>query len=192
MARFVAAFVLAYVAFAGSSFADMPDMPQLLDTDRADEVRADRVSEVRADGVSEVRADKVRVVKSESRLYLLRDDEVMTSYPVVFGANPVGHKVQEGDQRTPEGWYLLDYKNDESRFYRSIRISYPNAEDVYWARQRGVDPGRHIMIHGQNNEMPEGVTRTDNWTDGCIAMSNQHMDELWSAIDLDTPIEIEP
>lgn len=136
--------------------------------------------------------DKVRVVKSESRLYLLRADEVMATYPVVFGANPVGHKIREGDQRTPEGWYLLDYKNDESRFYRSIRISYPNAEDVYWARQRGVDPGQHIMIHGQNNAMPDGVTRTDNWTDGCIALSNQHMDELWAAIDLDTPIEIEP
>jgi murein L,D-transpeptidase YafK len=139
-----------------------------------------------------LKADRVRVVKSELKLYLLRDDEVLATYPIALGGAPVGHKVREGDQRTPEGWYLLDFKNEASSFHRSIHISYPNAEDVYWARQRGVDPGSNIMIHGQSNGSPNGTTRRGNWTDGCIALSNAHMDQVWAAIDLDTPIEIFP
>ena len=140
------------------------------------------------------KADLVRVVKSESRLYLVRDDEVFASYNVVFGANPRGHKEQEGDERTPEGRYYLTYKNPESAFYLSIHISYPNADDRKHARDLGVDPGGDIMIHGQKNgkEWLSRFSRFVNWTDGCIALSNSDMDELWDAIDAGIPIEIKP
>ena len=140
------------------------------------------------------KADLVRVVKSESRLYLLRDDEVFASYNVVFGANPKGHKEREGDERTPEGRYYLTYKNPDSAFHLSIHVSYPNAEDREHARQLGVDPGGDIMIHGQKNgkEWLSRFSRFVNWTDGCIALSNSDMDKVWDAIDAGIPIEIEP
>jgi murein L,D-transpeptidase YafK len=140
------------------------------------------------------KADLVRVVKSESRLYLIRDDQVFASYNVVFGANPKGHKEREGDERTPEGRYYLTYKNPGSAFYLSIHVSYPNADDRAHARELGVDPGGDIMIHGQKNgkEWLSRFSRFVNWTDGCIALSNSDMDEVWDAIDAGIPIEIEP
>ncbi len=140
------------------------------------------------------KADLVRVVKSESRLYLVRDDEVFASYDVVFGANPTGHKEREGDERTPEGRYHLTYKNPNSAFHRSIHISYPNADDREHARELGVDPGGDIMIHGQKNDQEwlSRFSRFGNWTDGCVALSNSDMDEVWDAIDPGVPIEIQP
>jgi murein L,D-transpeptidase YafK len=140
------------------------------------------------------KADLVRVDKGRSRLELLRDGEVLESFPVVFGANPRGHKLQQGDERTPEGRYILDSRNPESAYYRSIHISYPNPRDREDARRRGVDPGGDIMIHGQPNgwEWLETVTQLFNWTDGCIALRNRDMDVVWSAVDPGTPIEITP
>ena len=140
------------------------------------------------------KADMVRVVKSEKRLYLLKDEEVFASYPVRFGANPTGHKQQQGDERTPEGLYFLTYKNAGSAYYRSIHISYPNALDQEKARSLGVDPGGDIMIHGQANgwQWAGFFTQLVNWTDGCVALSNANMDEVWNAIEPGTPIEILP
>jgi len=140
------------------------------------------------------KADMVRVVKSENRLYLLKENEVIASYRVKFGANPKGHKQQQGDERTPEGSYFLTYKNSNSAFYRSIHVSYPNALDQENARAMGVDPGGDIMIHGQANgwQWAGFLTQLVNWTDGCIALTNANMDEVWSAIDPGTPIEILP
>ena len=140
------------------------------------------------------KADMVRVVKSEKRLYLLKENEVFASYPVKFGANPKGHKQQQGDERTPEGSYFLTYKNSKSAYYRSIHISYPNALDQEKARSLGVDPGGDIMIHGQANgwQWATFVTQLVNWTDGCIALSNSNMDQVWSSIEPGTPIEILP
>jgi murein L,D-transpeptidase YafK len=140
------------------------------------------------------KADMVRVVKSEKKLYLLKDDEVFATYPVKFGANPEGHKEQQGDERTPEGNYFLTYKNSKSAFYRSIHISYPNAEDQEKARSMGVDPGGDVMIHGQANgwEWAGFLTQLVNWTDGCIALTNSNMDLVWNAIEPGTPIEIIP
>jgi murein L,D-transpeptidase YafK len=140
------------------------------------------------------KADMVRVVKSEKRLYLLKENDVFASYPVKFGANPEGHKQQQGDERTPEGLYFLTYKNSNSAFYRSIHISYPNAEDQENARSLGVDPGGDIMIHGQANgwEWAGFLTQLVNWTDGCVALSNGNMDLVWNAIEPGTPIEILP
>lgn len=135
--------------------------------------------------------DTVLVVKSERMLYLKSNGEVLRQYPVALGPVPRGHKQQEGDERTPEGRYILDYKNSESRFYKSIRVSYPNQRDRLRALELGVNPGGNIMIHGQPEGAEEGA-QLFNWTDGCIAVSNEHMDEIWQMITVGTPIEILP
>lgn len=139
-------------------------------------------------------ADQVLVIKSERKLYLLRNGEIYRSYRISLGPKARGHKLQAGDERTPEGHYLLDYKNPDSPFYRSIRISYPNRLDRSRAAAKGVDPGGSIMIHGQPEDAPwpPEVTLLFNWTDGCIAVSNEAMDEIWTAVDEGTPIEIRP
>ena len=139
-------------------------------------------------------ADLVLVVKSVSRLYLIRAGEEFDSFKVAFGANPKGHKQQQGDERTPEGRYILDYKNSNSSFYKSIHISYPNAQDRKNARKRGVDPGGDIMIHGQLNgyEGFSAIAQLFNWTNGCIAVKNHEMDIVWRAVKVGTPIEIRP
>ena len=145
-------------------------------------------------GASAQKADGVLVIKSEKRLYLMNKGEPFTTFSVTFGANPVGHKQMQGDERTPEGHYTLTYKNPNSKFYKSIHISYPNARDRENARQLGVDPGGDIMIHGLKNgwEWAESLASFFNWTNGCIALSNKDMDLLWEAIDPGTPIEIRP
>ena len=139
-------------------------------------------------------ADSVLVIKSESRLYLMREGRELASFKVVFVSNPEGHKQQQGDGRTPEGRYTLDYKNPHSRYYKSIHISYPNKQDRANARKRGVDPGGDIMIHGQRNgyEKLSFIAQFFNWTNGCIALSNSDMDLVWQSIIPGTPIEIRP
>jgi len=139
-------------------------------------------------------ADFVLVVKNESRLYLIREGQKFASFKVAFGANPEEHKQQQGDERTPEGRYTLDYKNPNSSFYKSIHISYPNAKDRENARKQGVDPGGEIMIHGQRNgyEKYSVFVQLFNWTNGCIALSNSDMDFVWDTVKIGTPIEIRP
>jgi murein L,D-transpeptidase YafK len=146
------------------------------------------------DAMAAQKADMVRVVKSKKRLYLIREDEVFATYRVKFGADPKGHKVQQGDEKTPEGLYYLTYKNSNSAYYKSIHISYPNAEDKEHARKLGVDPGGDIMIHGQPNgyEWATFFMQLVNWTDGCVALTNKDMDKVWDAIEPGTPIEILP
>lgn len=140
------------------------------------------------------KADFVLVIKSESRLYLQKKGQTLKQYHVVFGANPVGHKQKQGDERTPEGRYVLDYKKADSSFYRAIHISYPNKQDRQRAKELGVNPGGSIMIHGQKNGYGwlSLVAQRFNWTDGCIALTDSDMDEIWNAIDPGTPIEIRP
>ena len=140
------------------------------------------------------KADFVLVVKSEAKLYLINNDKVLNEYKVVFGANPKGHKQKEGDERTPEGSYILDYKKADSAFYKAIHISYPNEKDKKRAREAGVNPGGANMSHGQKNGLGwfPWLTQHFNWTDGCIAVSNSAMDEIWDAISVGTPIEIKP
>jgi murein L,D-transpeptidase YafK len=139
-------------------------------------------------------ADSVLVIKSERRLILQRDGKPWKVYRVALGPVPWGHKLQSGDERTPEGSYLLDYKLHNSQFHKAIRISYPNAADRERARQLGVDPGGNIMIHGQPNESELGIgeAQTFNWTNGCIAVTNEEMDEIWQLVRIGTPIEIRP
>ncbi|MCK9275159.1 MAG: L,D-transpeptidase family protein [Syntrophales bacterium] len=139
------------------------------------------------------RADMVLVVKSESTLYLIKNRKILKRYKVSLGANPKGHKQKEGDKRTPEGTYILDYKKIDSTFYKAIHISYPNRDDMKRARKAGVNPGGCIMIHGQKNGCGSGANSGRmNWTDGCIAVSNSDMDEIWGSVAAGTPIKILP
>jgi murein L,D-transpeptidase YafK len=119
------------------------------------------------------KASIVVVKKSESRLYLMRGNTPVASFRVALGAEPHGHKRQAGDERTPEGRYVLDTRNPTSRFHKSIHISYPNANDIAAAKARGENPGGAIMIHGQKNGFGwlSPVLQRFNWTDGCIALA---------------------
>ncbi|MBD3648811.1 MAG: L,D-transpeptidase family protein [Pseudomonadales bacterium] len=139
-------------------------------------------------------ADLVLVKKAERKMYLLAGGAVIREYRISLGANPVGHKQRSGDERTPEGVYWLDYKKPDSDFYKAIHISYPNRRDRARAAQDGVDPGGQIMIHGQseNGYWPVDVRQLFDWTDGCIAVTDPEMDEIWQLVRIGTRIEIRP
>lgn len=139
-------------------------------------------------------ADSVLVDKSERTLYLLRDGIKHRAYPIALGPRPRGHKLHIGDERTPEGSYILDFKYEKSDFYKAIHISYPNKQDIKRASDIGAIPGGSIMIHGMpnNTTVPHELIQKFNWTDGCIAVTNKHMDEIWLAIKPGTPIDILP
>jgi murein L,D-transpeptidase YafK len=139
-------------------------------------------------------ADRVVVIKSERKLYLFKDGEIFRSFDVALGLVPEGPKRREGDFRTPEGNYYLEVKNPDSNYFLSIKISYPNAEDIMRARSAGVSPGGQIMIHGQPNEPKYSAIRYQglDWTDGCIAVSNSDMIDIWLMTGDSTPIEIRP
>jgi murein L,D-transpeptidase YafK len=139
-------------------------------------------------------ADSVVVSKSARMLYLMRNREVLRSYKVSLGLRPDGHKQFEGDYRTPEGSYRLVRRNPNSEYFLSIEISYPNKDDVARARKQGLRPGGAIMIHGQPNtprKAPDYYSNVD-WTEGCIAVTNSDMVEIWLMTPPDTPIEIQP
>ena len=138
--------------------------------------------------------DKVVVYKQYHQMMLYKNNQVVRKYWIALSDRPQGHKIQEGDRRTPEGTYTLDYVKENSYYYRAFHISYPNPQDIANARKRGVSPGGMIMVHGQppsNSEYHETVQRSD-WTNGCIAILNPEMDEFISLVDPGTPIEINP
>lgn len=139
-------------------------------------------------------ADFVLVEKSKNLLTLFKNQKVIGTYHVVFGGDPVGHKEQEGDNKTPEGRYILDSKNANSSYYKSIHISYPNAKDIANAKAKGVSPGGAIMIHGQKNGFgwAAAATQKTNWTLGCIALTNEDMEVIWKSVNVPIPIEIKP
>lgn len=136
----------------------------------------------------------VRVVKTEHKLQLMSGETLVRQFHVVFGANPIGHKLRQGDERTPEGIYTLDYKKPDSAFHKAIHISYPNAKDIADANSRGEKPGGQIMIHGQKNGWGwlSFISQRFNWTNGCIALSDPDMDVVWALVKVGTPIEILP
>lgn len=143
-------------------------------------------------GPPEQKVDLVRVEKSQRQLQLIGAGKILRSYGIALGGSPVGHKQQEGDERTPEGRYVLDWRNPNSVAHRSIHISYPNADDIAAAKSRGVDPGGFIMIHGQPNGFGwmGRLLQLVDWTDGCIAVTDSDMDEIWTMVADGTPIEI--
>ena len=139
-------------------------------------------------------ADRVLIEKGARKLHLLQGGEVFRTFEIALGIVPVGDKKEEGDFKTPEGRYLLDRRNPNSDFFLSIRISYPNAADRREAAVAGVDPGGQIMIHGQPNAptRSEAYYRTQDWTNGCVAVSNSDMIDIWLMTGDNTPIEIRP
>ena len=139
-------------------------------------------------------ADKVLIEKAARKLHLLQDGKAFRTFKIALGIRPVGDKKKEGDFKTPEGKYLLDIRNKDSDFFLSIRVSYPNATDRQEAEALGADPGGAIMIHGQPNEpsQSEVYYQTQDWTNGCIAVSNSDMIDIWLMTGENTPIEILP
>jgi murein L,D-transpeptidase YafK len=154
----------------------------------------------------------VRVFKSERRLELVdKDNQVIKTYKIMLGRQPVGHKTQEGDNKTPEGVYELDAKNPESKFNKAFHISYPNKADKFKAKLRRKDPGGEIMLHGLPNDFKELTTWLDtvglgsvgddiirsslpffDWTWGCIAVTDAEINEIYSMVDVPTKIIINP
>jgi len=141
---------------------------------------------------SSAEVDLVKVEKSKNRMYLLKGINIIKEYYVALGENPKGHKQRKGDRRTPEGIYTLDYKKEDSSFYRAMHISYPNDTDRENAKKRGVSPGGLIMVHGQRNRYGGRAPTTQrfNWTNGCIALTNAEMDEFMRLVKVGTPIQI--
>lgn len=137
--------------------------------------------------------DWVHVKKSNRRMFLMQGESVVREYRIALGSSPRGHKVKQGDQKTPEGHYRLSFVMEDSAFHRSMHISYPNYRDKEHADRLGFDPGGDIKIHGLKNDDdrdPQFIQSFD-WTDGCIAISNEEMDEFLALVEIGTPIFIE-
>ena len=139
-------------------------------------------------------ADKVLVDKSERKMWLLKSGNKYREYAISLGDSPEGHKVQQGDEKTPEGLYTIDYRNPQSSYHLSLHITYPNKKDKAHARSMGVDPGGLIFIHGLPNgyESYSWYFKGRDWTDGCIAVNNEEIREIWKLVKNGTPIEILP
>ena len=140
------------------------------------------------------KADFVVVEKSKNLLSLYKADRLLASYHAVFGGNPVGPKEMKGDDKTPEGRYILDSKKSNSAFHKAFHVSYPNSKDIERAKKLGVDPGGDIMVHGQKNGLgwASFISQRFNWSKGCVALSNEDIDAMWEAVDAGTSIEIRP
>jgi murein L,D-transpeptidase YafK len=138
--------------------------------------------------------DRILVVKSERKMHLLSAGRTVKTFDISLGLVPEGAKQREGDFRTPEGVYYIEAKHARSDFFLALKVSYPNDRDRALAREDGVDPGGQIMIHGLPNEpkYPESRYLGSDWTDGCIAVSNSDMVDLWLMTSVATPIEIRP
>jgi murein L,D-transpeptidase YafK len=138
------------------------------------------------------RADHVIVGKRSRMLYLMRDKAAYATYKVALGFAPEGHKTRAGDGRTPEGNYWIDRRNPRSDYHLSIGVSYPNATDVARARSLGIDPGGDIFIHGEpvRRSMSGSFRRGTDWTAGCIAVTNDEMEEIWATVPTGIPISI--
>jgi murein L,D-transpeptidase YafK len=138
--------------------------------------------------------DRVVVHKAGRKMELFREGQLVASYRVSLGLAPSGQKQREGDFRTPEGRYRLTRRNAQSDFFLAVQVSYPEAEDIVIARRNGWAPGGSIMVHGLPNflKYPRDRYLNTDWTDGCIALSNENMLDFWLLTGQNTPIEIRP
>lgn len=139
-------------------------------------------------------ADSVVVIKSKRVLMLMQNGEILKSYRIALGGNPAGHKMKAGDKKTPEGSYVIDSRNPNSSFHLSLRISYPSRADVQRAEDLGVSPGGSIMIHGLKPQFAHlgKLHREKDWTEGCIAVTDKEIEEIWRLVPDGTPIVIKP
>lgn len=139
-------------------------------------------------------ADRIVVHKAKREMLLLRDGIILKSYKIALGTAPVGPKQRQGDHKTPEGLFTIDSRNPHSKYHKGLHISYPGAAHRERARRSGYDPGGAIMIHG----LPNGwgfigkAHRLRDWTDGCVAVTDQEIDEIWNLVPNGTPVEITP
>ena len=140
------------------------------------------------------KADLIVVEKAKRALTLYADKKALKTYRIALGGNPVGHKEQEGDSRTPEGRYVIDAKNPWSSFHLSLHVSYPDRRDQATARKKGVSPGGQIMIHGTPEYLSalQATGIFSDWTAGCIAVTNAEIEEIYRLVDTGTPIVIKP
>ena len=139
--------------------------------------------------------DIIVVNKSERILYVVKNDKIIKKYEIALGLNPAGHKKKEGDKKTPEGYYFIDGKNSNSKYFLSLHTSYPNFHDKQVASKNNLDPGKHIAIHGlpSTSILSQHLySKGPDWTDGCIALNNSDMQELWDLIEEGTQIIIKP
>jgi murein L,D-transpeptidase YafK len=141
-----------------------------------------------------VQADRIVILKSARTMTLLSGSKVLKTYKVALGSVPVGPKRVEGDHKTPEGDYIIDAKNAHSQFHLSLHISYPSAADQQRARSRGARPGGAVMIHGLAPAFAYlgPLHRQTDWTDGCIAVTNSEIEEIWKLVSVGTRVEIRP
>lgn len=137
-------------------------------------------------------ANRIVVHKKDRTMELLHNGQVLETYKIALGGQPVGGKTREEDHRTPEGVYLIDRRNARSQFHRSLHISYPNAADRQRARKLGVSAGGDIFIHGLPNGWVGSAHRDRDWTDACIAVTDQEIEEIWRLVPDGTPVEIRP
>lgn len=138
--------------------------------------------------------NKLVVLKSERKLLAYADGKLMKTYTIALGRTPVGDKEYEGDKRTPEGSYTINDKNPNSAYHKNLGVSYPNAENIRHAKSLGKSPGGNIKIHGLRNGTGSisKFHRLFDWTLGCMAVTDNEMDELYDAVPIGTPIEIRP
>jgi murein L,D-transpeptidase YafK len=138
--------------------------------------------------------DRVIIEKSKRTMTLLKQDREVRTYKIALGRDPVGPKVMQGDYKTPEGIYYIDYKVANSVYHRALHLSYPSPDDVERARALGVPPGGSIMIHGMKPDKfwMGDVQYLFNWTNGCIALTNREIEEVWVLVPSWTPVEIRP
>jgi murein L,D-transpeptidase YafK len=141
-----------------------------------------------------VQADRIVILKSARTMTLLSGSKVLKIYKVALGSAPVGPKQIEGDHKTPEGNYVIDAKNAHSQFHLSLHISYPSVADQQLARRRGSRPGGAIMIHGLARPFAYlgPLHRQTDWTDGCVAVTNTEIEEIWKLVPVGTRVEIRP
>jgi murein L,D-transpeptidase YafK len=140
------------------------------------------------------KADSILILKKDHVLELLKGGKVIRTYKVALGSGGPAPKQREGDGRTPEGHYIIDSRYAESHYHKALHISYPNAEDRRRAARLGVSPGGAIMIHGLPNGMGSigAAHRLYDWTLGCIAVTDEEIDEIWNLVPVGTPVEIRP
>lgn len=139
--------------------------------------------------------DKILVIKSERILLLLKNNKIAKEYKIALGKNPVGDKVKQGDNKTPEGKYQIVSKNSQSKFYLNLAINYPSKLDIKEAKRLGVNPGGNIVIHGLPNKAPSFIhdeLMSEDWTNGCIALHNSDIKDLFDSVPIGTSIDILP
>ena len=140
------------------------------------------------------RADAILIVKHERTLYLLRDRVPLRSYRIALGLSPTGAKEHRWDFRTPEGSYIIDFRLEHSHYFKSLHISYPSPADLKRSSALHLPAGGDIYIHGEPNKptKPDSYYKTRDWTNGCIALSDEDLQDLWELTAGQTPVEIVP